>query len=175
MKDWIYGKNAVYEAVKKKDGLSQVVLSKEGKDDKLVAICKKNRIPVVFEDRSFFNKNAKGNHQGYMALKESYEYVELEDMLSRIPKGKQPLLIMLDGLEDPHNLGAILRSADATGADGIIIGKNRSVSLNATVALLSDEKLIGEYTISNKKTHSQVIMPMICDLLEKCSLKIDHM
>ena len=137
MKDWIYGKNAVYEAVKKNDGLTKVVLLKEGKDQQLMGICKKNRIPVEFEDRGFFNKNAKGNHQGYMALKESYEYVELEDMISRIPKGKQPLLIMLDGLEDPHNLGAILRSADATGADGIIIGKNRSVSLNATVAKVS--------------------------------------
>lgn len=137
MKDWIYGKNAVYEAVKKNDGLTQVVLSKEGKDEKLVAMCKKNRIPVAFEDRLFFSKNAKGNHQGYMALKESYAYVDLEDMIERIPQGKQPLLIMLDGLEDPHNLGAILRSADAIGADGIIIGKNRSVSLNATVAKVS--------------------------------------
>lgn len=137
MKDWIYGKNAVYEAVKKNDGLTQVVLSKEGKDEKLVSMCKKNRIPVSFEDRAFFNKNAKGNHQGYMALKESYAYVELEDMIASIPQGKQPLLIMLDGLEDPHNLGAILRSADAIGADGIIIGKNRSVSLNATVAKVS--------------------------------------
>lgn len=137
MKDWIYGKNAVYEAVKKNDGLTKVVLSKESKDDRLVTMCKKSRIPVEYEDRAFFNKNAKGNHQGYMALKESYEYVDLEDMLFNIPKGKQPLLIMLDGLEDPHNLGAILRSADAIGADGVIIGKNRSVSLNATVAKVS--------------------------------------
>ena len=137
MKDWIYGKNAVYEAVKKNEGLTQVVLLKEGKDTQLIGMCKKNRIPVVYEDRSFFNKNAKGNHQGYMALKESYEYVALEEILAGIPQGKQPLLIMLDGLEDPHNLGAFLRSADATGADGIIIGKNRSVSLNATVAKVS--------------------------------------
>jgi 23S rRNA (guanosine2251-2'-O)-methyltransferase len=91
MKDWIYGKNAVYEAVKKNDGLTKVVLVKEGKDERLVAMCKKSRIPVEFEDRNFFNKNAKGNHQGYMALKESYEYVDLEDILARIPKGKQPL------------------------------------------------------------------------------------
>lgn len=137
MKDWIYGKNAVYEAVKKNDGVTQVVLSKDRKDEKLVAMCKKSRIQVTFEDRSFFSKNAMGNHQGYMALKESYAYVELDDILERIPQGKQPLLIMLDGLEDPHNLGAILRSADAVGADGIIIGKNRSVSLNATVAKVS--------------------------------------
>ncbi len=137
MKDWIYGKNAVVEAVKKGDGISQVVLLKENKDQQLMGLCKKNRIPVSFEDRGFFNKTVKGNHQGYLALKESYNYASLEDILENIPKGKQPLLVMLDGLEDPHNLGAILRSCDATGVDGIIIGKNRSVSLNATVAKVS--------------------------------------
>lgn len=138
MKTWICGKNAVYEAVKKNDQLSEVVLLKEGKDDKLAGLCKKNRISLRYEDRNFFLKNAPTkNHQGYMALKESYQYAELDDILANIPKGKQPLLVMLDGLEDPHNLGAILRSADAIGADGIIIGKNRSVSLNATVAKVS--------------------------------------
>lgn len=138
MKTWIYGKNAVYEAVKKNDQLSMVVMMDGRKDQQLVNICKKNRIVVKYENKDFFNKNApSSNHQGYLALKESYDYVELKDMLSRIPSGKQPLLIMLDGLEDPHNLGAILRSADACGADGIIIGKNRSVSLNATVAKVS--------------------------------------
>ena len=138
MKTWIYGKNAVYEAVRKNDQLSKVVLLKEGKDEKLAALCKKNRISLSYEDRSFFQKNSPApNHQGYLALRESYTYMPLDEMIARIPPEKMPLLVMLDGLEDPHNLGAILRSADATGADGIIIAKNRSVSLNATVAKVS--------------------------------------
>jgi len=138
MKTWIYGKNAVYEAVRKNDQLSEVVLLKEGKDDKLAALCKKNRISLRYEERPFFQKNAPAsNHQGYLALRESYAYTDLDEMLESIPPKKMPLLIMLDGLEDPHNLGAILRSADAIGADGIIIAKNRSVSLNATVAKVS--------------------------------------
>lgn len=138
MKTWIYGKNAVYEAVKRNDQISEVVLAKEIKDRSLVDLCRKNRISCRQVDKKEMTAlSPSKNHQGYLALKESYAYVELEDMLAKIPKEKSPLLIMLDGLEDPHNLGAILRSADAIGADGIIIGKNRSVSLNATVAKVS--------------------------------------
>lgn len=138
MKTWIYGKNAVYEAVKRNDQISEVVLTKENKDRYLFDLCKKNRISCRTVDKKEMNDLSPAkNHQGYLALKESYAYFELEDMLARIPPNKTPLLIMLDGLEDPHNLGAILRSADAIGADGIIIGKNRSVSLNATVAKVS--------------------------------------
>lgn len=138
MKTWIYGKNAVYEAVKKNDEIAKVVLLKDNKDQQLIALAKKNRIAVAYENRAFFLKNApSSSHQGYLALRESYTYVELDDLLADIPSHKVPLLIMLDGLEDPHNLGAILRSADAIGADGIIIAKNRSVSLNATVAKVS--------------------------------------
>ncbi len=138
MKNWIYGKNAVYEAVKKNDELDEVVMFGESKDHQLATLCKKNKIKVRYESKDFFYKNAPSrNHQGYLALKKSYNYLSLEEMIERIPQGQQPLLIMLDGLEDPHNLGAILRSADAVGANGVIIGKNRSVSLNATVAKVS--------------------------------------
>ena len=63
--------------------------------------------------------------------------IQLIKILKDIPENKQPLLLMLDGLEDPHNLGAILRTCDAVGVDGVIIGKNRSVGLNGTVAKVS--------------------------------------
>ncbi|WRK56162.1 23S rRNA (guanosine(2251)-2'-O)-methyltransferase RlmB [Coprobacillaceae bacterium CR2/5/TPMF4] len=76
-------------------------------------------------------------HQGIMAEVEGYRYYSLDEILDAIPEGKQPLLLMLDGLEDPHNLGAILRTCDAIGVDGVIIGKNRSVGLNGTVAKVS--------------------------------------
>lgn len=136
MKTWIYGKNAIYEAVKNNEQLEKIVIL--NRDEKLMNLCKRNKITIEFAPKSFFEKQSPSkNHQGYLALKESYQYVSLEDMLQGIPKGKQPLLVMLDGLEDPHNLGAILRSCDAIGVDGVIIGKNRSVSLNATVARVS--------------------------------------
>lgn len=72
-----------------------------------------------------------------MASVEGYDYSTLDDMIDSIPEGKQPLLLMLDGLEDPHNLGAILRTCDAIEVDGVIIGKNRSVGLTPTVAKVS--------------------------------------
>lgn len=64
-----------------------------------------------------------GVHQGVVAEVEGYDYYSLEDIIATIPSDKQPLLVMLDGLEDPHNLGAILRTCDAIGVDGVIIGK----------------------------------------------------
>lgn len=78
-----------------------------------------------------------GNHQGIAACIDDYKTWELEELLESIPQGKQPLLVMLDGLEDPHNLGAILRTCDCIRADGVIIGKHRNVRLTPTVAKVS--------------------------------------
>ncbi len=68
-------------------------------------------------------------HQGIAAHIEDYKTYSIEEILACVPQGKTPLLVMLDGLEDPHNLGAILRTADAVGVDGILLAKNRSVRL----------------------------------------------
>ena len=138
MKNWIYGKNAVYEAVKKNDELDEVVMLGESKDHQLATLCKKNKIKVRYESKDFFYKNAPSrNHQGYLALKKSYDYLSLEEMIERIPQGQQPLLIMLDGLEDPHNLGAIIRTCEAAGVGGIIIPKDRQVGVTSTVVKTS--------------------------------------
>ena len=80
---------------------------------------------------------ASGNHQGIVAEVEEYGYVSLEEVIKKHKDDKNVSLAILDGLEDPHNLGAILRSADASGIDGIIIPKNRSVQLSSTVAKVS--------------------------------------
>lgn len=101
-------------------------------------ICKRNQIPLEFVDKKEFDKKVgKVVHQGVMAYIENYRYYTIDEILKDIPENKQPLLLMLDGLEDPHNLGAILRTCDAVGVDGVIIGKNRSVGLNGTVAKVS--------------------------------------
>lgn len=138
MKQYIYGKNTILEALKGDKNIFTVYLLKNTKDPKIAEICRKKRITIEYVDKQFFT-TAVGNvvHQGVMASMQEYQYYDIESILRSIPDRKQPLLVMLDGLEDPHNLGAILRTCDAIGVDGIIIGKNRSVSLNATVAKVS--------------------------------------
>ena len=136
MKQYIYGKNTILEALKGEKTVHCVYLLQ--KDTQCIEICRRRRIPVEFVDKQYFIK-VLGNvvHQGIMASIEEYQYYDVGEILAAIPKGKQPLLLMLDGLEDTHNLGAILRTCDAVGVDGVIIGKNRSVSLNGTVAKVS--------------------------------------
>ena len=83
------------------------------------------------------NKMFDGNHQGIACEIMQYEYVMLDEIIRKNANKENVALAILDGLEDPHNLGAILRTADATGINGVIIPKNRSVSLNSTVAKVS--------------------------------------
>lgn len=137
MKQYIYGKNPIMEALK---GASvyKIYMLNGHKDQKIFDLCKRNQIPLEFVDKKEFDKKVgKVVHQGVMAYIENYRYYSIDEILNSIQPEKQPLLLMLDGLEDPHNLGAVLRTADATQMDGIIIPKNRSVSLNATVAKVS--------------------------------------
>lgn len=137
MKQYIYGKNTVQEALRGSN-VYTVYMQNNNKDNKIFELCKKKRIPLEFVDKKFFEKQiGKVVHQGVMACVESYRYYTIDEILNTIPSGKLPLLLMLDGLEDPHNLGAILRTCDAVGVDGVIIGKNRSVGLNGTVAKVS--------------------------------------
>ncbi len=139
MKQYIYGKNTVLEALNGDKAVYEVLLAVNMKDEQVITIAKKKQIPVKFiQNRRVLDDLANnGRHQGIVAQVEGYDYYSIDEILSSIPNGKQPLLVMLDGLEDPHNLGAIMRTCDAIGVDGIIIGKNRSVSLNQTVAKVS--------------------------------------
>ena len=125
MKQYIYGKNTILEALKGEKRVYTVYVQNNFKDNKIIELCKKTKVPYRQVDKSEFIKKV-GNvtHQGIMAEVEGYRYYSLDEILDAIPEGKQPLLLMLDGLEDPHNLGAILRTCDAIGVDGVIIGKN---------------------------------------------------
>lgn len=108
------------------------------KDNKIIELCKRKKVRFELVDKSeFIKKLGNVKHQGIMAEVKEYRYYSIDEILNSIPEGKTPLLLMLDGLEDPHNLGAILRTCDALGVDGVIIGKNRSVGLNGTVAKVS--------------------------------------
>ena len=132
----IYGKNTVTEALKNQKQITKIYLSSDLNDQNLINLAKKAKAEIEFMPRAVMNKKFEGNHQGIVATVVDYEYKELSAILKKC-KDKDAVIAMLDGLEDPHNLGAILRSADATCVDAIIIPKNRSVSLNATVAKVS--------------------------------------
>ena len=138
MKQYIYGKNTILEALKGEKSVYTVYIQNNVKDNKIIELCKRRKVRFELVDKSeFIKKLGNVTHQGVMAEVEEYRYYSVDEILNSIPEGKQPLLLMLDGLEDPHNLGAILRTCDALGVDGVIIGKNRSVGLNATVAKVS--------------------------------------
>lgn len=138
MRQYIYGKNTVLESLKGDKPVYQVYMLKNVKDDKLIALSKAKNAKINIVPKGVLN-DLVGNvvHQGIVAQVEGYDYYAIDEIIDAIPQGKQPLLLMLDGLEDPHNLGAILRTCDAIEVDGVIIGKNRSVGLTPTVAKVS--------------------------------------
>lgn len=139
MRQYIYGKNTVMESLRGDKPVYEVYVMKNVKDDKLMSLARQKNVKVNIVAHKGVLNDLVGNvvHQGVVAQVEGYDYYSIDEIIESIPDGKQPLLLMLDGLEDPHNLGAILRTCDAIGVDGVIIGKNRSVGLNATVAKVS--------------------------------------
>ncbi len=138
----IEGRNAVLEAFRSgktidrlfvldgcKDGPVQTIVREARKGDTIITFVKKERLDQLSET---------GKHQGVIAQAAAYEYAQVEDMLALAKeKGEDPFLFILDGIEDPHNLGAIIRTANLAGAHGVIIPKRRAVGLTATVARTS--------------------------------------
>lgn len=140
--DVLVGRNAVTEALKAGRGINKILLAngdREGSITEIAALAKERGIVVQYVERAKIEALAGGHrHQGVLAYVAPVPYVELDDILQAAEeKGEAPFLVLLDELEDPHNLGALLRTADATGVHGILIPKRRSVSLNATVAKTS--------------------------------------
>ncbi len=164
----IEGRNAVLEAFRAgktidrlfvldgcKDGPVQTIMREAKKHkDTVVSFVKKERLDQLSET---------GKHQGVIAYAASYEYAEIEDILAKAAaKNEDPFVIILDGIEDPHNLGAIIRTANLAGAHGVIIPKHRAVGLTATVAKASAGAL--NYTPVAKVTN---IVKTIEELKEK--------
>lgn len=140
--DVLVGRNAVTEALKSGRGINKLWIAsgdREGSVAELAALAKERGIVVQYVERAKIESLAGGHrHQGVLAYVAPVPYAELDDILKAAEeKGESPFLVLLDELEDPHNLGALLRTADATGVHGILIPKRRSVSLNATVAKTS--------------------------------------
>lgn len=137
MGQYVYGKNVIKQLLEDDKKIHEVILAEGFKDQALLAQIKQKNIVIKTMNRKKMDIKLSGNHQGVAALIEDYKIYTLDEVITSIPEGKMPLLVMLDGLEDPHNLGAILRTCDCIGVDGVIIGKHRSVSLTPTVAKVS--------------------------------------
>jgi len=137
--EWIVGKNPVIEALRSGRTINKIWMA-EGTNKNLMgpifSLAKDHGVVITTANRKKLDQLAgTENHQGIIASVAAYDYVEVEDILARAKEKDQvPFLLILDELEDPHNLGSILRTADAVGAHGVIIPKRRSVSLTATVA-----------------------------------------
>ena len=132
----IYGKNPVIEAIRAKKALKVFVVSNFN-DQKILNLIKENRLNMVSISPNEMDKMCNGVHQGVVAELKPYQTVSLEEIIYKAKNKDKKIIVMLDGIEDPHNLGAILRSADVFEASGIILPKHNSVSLNATVAKTS--------------------------------------
>lgn len=134
---YVYGKNVVKQLLKDNKVIHEIILQEGARDHVLESEIKSRRIPVKTMGKKKMDQMLQGNHQGIAAVIDDYKTWSIEELLESIPRNKQPLLVMLDGLEDPHNLGAILRTCDCVGVDGVIIGKHRNVRLTPTVAKVS--------------------------------------
>ncbi|MBR0385093.1 MAG: 23S rRNA (guanosine(2251)-2'-O)-methyltransferase RlmB [Erysipelotrichaceae bacterium] len=137
MAQYVYGKNVVFNLLKNHRDIKTLYVQDTHSNDEAVQQARKQGITVRNATRQQLDSLVKGNHQGYVAEVMEYPTYSIEDITAGIPEGKLPLLVALDELKDPHNLGAILRTVACVGGDGVIIEKNRSVSLNGTVAKVS--------------------------------------
>lgn len=125
---YIYGKNVATEYLKTKNKIKKIYLSKNFKDD-----IGTNNIPVKYMEKYEMDKMVDGLHQGIILEVEDYKYADIDDVINT----PNALIVILDHLEDPHNFGAIIRTCEAAGVTGIIIPKDRSVEVNATVIKVS--------------------------------------
>lgn len=140
--DMVAGRNAVMEALKGSRSVNKLMIangSTEGSIKEIIAVAKEKGVNIQYWDRSKLDSIARGiRHQGVLAQVAPVQYAELEDLLQVAKdRNEPPFIVLLDELEDPHNLGAILRTADAAGVHGVLIPKHRSCPLSATVAKTS--------------------------------------
>ncbi|MFZ7104391.1 MAG: 23S rRNA (guanosine(2251)-2'-O)-methyltransferase RlmB [Peptococcaceae bacterium] len=138
----IFGRNPVLELLKSEKSINKIFIAEgaaKGSIQEIVSLAKEKRIPFQLVDKRKLDQMfPRQNHQGIVALAAAAEYVDWRDILEIAKqKSEDPLIIMLDEIEDPHNLGAIVRTADAAGAHGIIIPKRRAVPLTEGVAKAS--------------------------------------
>ena len=140
--DIVEGRNAVLELLNSDRDINKIFVQageKHGSINKIIAIAKENRVVVTEVEKSKLDFMSKtNNHQGVIAVVPPFNYCEVEDILDLAKqRNEDAFVLILDGIEDPHNLGSIIRTAETAGVHGIIIPKRRSVTVNSTVSKVS--------------------------------------
>ena len=141
--DQVEGRNPVLELLETNKDINKIFVAKgekHGSINKIISLAKQKKVILVEVDRIKLNKIAKSdNHQGVIAIVPPFNYVSVDDILTLAKnKNEKPFILLLDGIEDPHNLGSIIRTAETAGVHGIIIPKRRSASVNSTVHKVSE-------------------------------------
>ena len=132
----IYGKNVAIEKLKSKSKINKIYLSNKFSDREILSLIEKRNIKATVIDNKVLDKMCKGLHQGIILEVEDIKTYTFDDIIPNIKK-EYPLVVILDHLEDPHNLGAIIRSSEAFGVDAIILPNDRSVQITSTVVKTS--------------------------------------
>lgn len=140
--DQIEGRNAVLELLETGKDINKIFIAngeKHGSINKIISIAKERKIVIVEVDRAKLNQMAMSdNHQGVIAIVPPFDYCEVADILEEANKKQEkPFILILDGIEDPHNLGSVIRTAETAGVHGIIIPKRRAATVNSTVYKVS--------------------------------------
>lgn len=139
--DKIYGRNPVIEALEAGRTIDKLLIQdgiRHSQISKITAIAKERKISFQFVNKRKLDEVCDGNHQGVAAYAAAHSYASVDEILGFAhSRGEAPFVVIADGLTDPHNLGSILRTANAAGAHGVIIPRNRSVSVTGTVAKVS--------------------------------------
>jgi len=139
---YIMGKNSVFEALQSERSINKIYIAEgvhKSSLHKLLTLAQEKKIITQYSPKKKLDQMTQnGNHQGIVASVAAYDYADLHEVVKRAKnKDKVPFLVLLDEIEDPHNLGSILRTCDVVGVDGVIIPKRRSVGLTATVSKTS--------------------------------------
>ena len=140
--DQIEGRNSVIELLESKKDINKIFVTKgerHGSINKILAMAKERNVIIVEKDKKQMEQMAQTpNHQGVIAIVPPFESCEIEDILENAKiKNEDPFVLILDGIEDPHNLGSIIRTAETAGVHGIIIPKRRAASVNSSVSKVS--------------------------------------
>lgn len=140
--DQVEGRNAVLELLESGKNINKIYVTKGEKHGsilKIIAMAKENKVIIVEKDKKQMSQMAQTeNYQGVIAIVPPFEYCDIEDILDYAKtKNEPPFILILDGIEDTHNLGAIIRTAETAGVHGIIIPKRRAASVNSTVSKIS--------------------------------------
>ena len=140
--DQIEGRNSVIELLESKKDINKIFVTKgerHGSINKIIAMAKERKIVLTMVNKTKLNQMAQTeNNQGVIAIVPPFDYCEVEDILENAKQREEkPFILILDGIEDPHNLGSIIRTAETAGVHGIIIPKRRSASVNSTVSKVS--------------------------------------